>query len=952
VTDVVAPPDAAPVTEAPRAPSRAARVGVLCVFLTAIIGIGTPLVGDRVFLGADLLQVYSPWRTHTSVTAEKHLLFSDTIDFYTPQRILAAKALRAGELPWWNPYPAGGTPLASIPDTAVFSPLNLPWLILPGWLAPAYSALVGLAVAALGMYLFLRRLLLSKPAAVIGGAAYMTTGFMTSWTGWPHQHVAALVPALFWAIERALQRATWRASIPIAVVLAIMWAEGFPAVTGFAIYAAAVYTLFRLAATLPWAELRGAARDKTREMLRPLLRARARLGGIAAAGIALGSGLIAFQLLPFIKHLSVVDTTSRDQLPRLHLALPTIATIVFPYAFGSPVAGSSGHGNYFGPNNNLIEINAYVGAAMVVCVIALIAWRRPRRVPSGACAALFTIVVVTLIAVYHGGALLAVLQKFPVFSNNPIRRATSIIDFALPALGAIGIERVLSYRDELRLVDRRRVAVVWVLGAIGFVVLLAKVISLAGPSGNRGWVATHALVGVASAVVTAAALWYAARSARHVRVLCVVLPIVVMVEGLAFVVPWWPTSNHSDFYPQTATHTYLQQHLGEQRYAAEGGTMLQSSNTYYELRAVTAHAFRQPTWYQLVAAIEPSVVQPATQLFLGQDMKSLPSPVLDRLSAQYFVADPVRPIPGSSVNPPAATSSVTLSRSTPVSGALPASSAPLRGVIVDLARPLPSSGASEQRLTVDVLAGNRQVARGFRDLNDGWSAGGLAIAVPETRDTATSVRLTYTSTKNPLVLASDGHSAAAGRIDDPGDGARVVQSGDAVVYDRTHALPRIRWMPKSTVIASQPARLKALVDGTVPLDTVVLSSAKGVPAGSGQPARSFKVVTDGPDHIRVDVDAGGAGFVEVADAIQHGWTATVDGHSATLLDADHALVAVAVPAGHHVIDVTYHATGQRKGFAVSFLSLLVLLGIGTGPFLRRRIKMQRAAAIPSGSGTE
>ena len=130
--------------------------------------------------------------------------------------------------------------------------------------------------------------------------------------------------------------------------------------------------------------------------------------------------------------------------------------------------------------------------------------------PDGATAALFTIVVVTLIVVYHGGAVLAVLQKFPVFSNNPIRRATSIIDFALPALGAIGIERVLSSPRRAALGRSPRVAVVWALGATGFVVLLAKVISLAGPSGNRGWVATHALVGVASAVVTAAVLWYAA----------------------------------------------------------------------------------------------------------------------------------------------------------------------------------------------------------------------------------------------------------------------------------------------------------------------------------------------------------------------------------------------------------------------------------------------------------
>ncbi len=936
MTDAVATTDDATYSERakPPEPSRAARFGVLCLCVTALVGVGAPLAGHRVFLGADLLRVYAPWHTHETATARQHLVFSDTVDFYTPQRIDAAQRLRDGELPWWNPYPAGGTPLASVPDTAVFSPLNLPWLVLPGWLAPAYNALVGLIVAALGMFLFLRRLSVSKVAAVIGGAAYMTTGFMASWTGWPHAHVAALVPMLFWAVERALQRATWRAAVPIALVLATMWAEGFPAVTGFAIYSAAGYTLIRLLATLP--------RPIVADRLRPLLRVRVRLGAVVGAGIALGTSLLAFQLLPFVARLSTVDIESRVQRPTLHLALPSIATIALPYAFGSPEAGSTGAGNYFGPHN-LIEINGFVGAAMLVGVIALLAWRRPRRVPPGVCTALTTIVVITAIAVYHGGALLGFLQKFPVFSNNPVRRMTSILDFALPALGALGIDRVISDRDELGNVARWRVVGAWLLGGVAGVGVLAKVLSLAGPSGHRGWVAEHALIPTASALLASAVLWLAVRSARNVRFVRIVIPALVMVEGLAFVLPWWPTSARSDFYPATATHTFLSQHIGADRYAAEGGTMLQSSNTYYKLRAVTAHAFRQPSWFDLVKAIDPTVKQGATQMFLGENLASLPSPVLDRLAARYFVADPVRPIPGTTVPPATSASPTTIELGsgrtlvgTPVSG-----DGALRAIVLPIARAVPSSGARLRRIHVVALAGSRVVASAWRNLNDGWPAMNLAIAIPEPTgsagaDPVTSVRLSLEGA-GPILLGAggDGH-VSLGRISDPDDGARVVLAADSVVYERTHALARVRWMPRSRVIGEPKARINALVSGQVPLDTVVLSSGRGVAAGSGLAPRSFRVTKDDPEHIRVEVDAKGAGFVEVADAIQHGWTATVDGHAAVLREADNAVVAVTVTAGHHVIDVRYQPTGQRSGFAVSLLAFAALVALIVTPRVRAR----------------
>ena len=75
------------------------------------------------------------------------------------------------------------------------------------------------------------------------------------------------------------------------------------------------------------------------------------------------------------------------------------------------------------------------------------------------------------------------------------------------------------------------------------------------------------------------------------------------------------------------------------------------------------------------------------------------------------------------------------------------------------------------------------------------------------------------------------------------------------------------------------------------------------------------VRTDDGDHVVADVQASGSGYVVVADEIQDGWSARVDGHPAELRDADHALVAVAVPAGHHTVELS--ATPAASGSARS-----------------------------------
>ena len=189
---------------------------------------------------------------------------------------------------------------------------------------------------------------------------------------------------------------------------------------------------------------------------------------------------------------------------------------------------------------------------------------------------------------------------------------------------------------------------------------------------------------------------------------------------------------------------------------------------------------------------------------------------------------------------------------------------------------------------------------------------------------------------------------ALGLVLGGGDGLRVVRADGAVVYERTRALPRIRWASRAVVIRDPVARIDAL-RGPIPPETVVLS--RQGPPGSGEPAQ-LEVLQDDPERIRVAVDAAGNGYVVVADALQDGWQAEVDGAPAPLVDADHAGVAVFVRTGHHEVTLSYRPPGLKLGAAISAISLLVLLGIGASAIVaaspsvgRRGGSRRRASAV-------
>ncbi|HEX2418295.1 MAG TPA: hypothetical protein VHJ83_09280, partial [Micromonosporaceae bacterium] len=283
-------------------------VSVLTVAGYAVLGIGSPLLGLTVFAATDLLADSSPYReAGLAGTEVQNTYLNDTIDAYLPNIALFVSALYQGDFASWNPYIIGGTPLGAAPNLGLLNPIALPYFLLPTWLAPGYVKLLEIGFATAGTFLFLRRIGLERPAAVLGGLVFASSGFMVAWTNWPHTRVAALIPALFWALERLVQRRTTDDAVLVSLITATMVLGGFPAVAGYGLFFGAGYLVVRVLAEY---------RAEWRRMLGT---------GLGAVGAVLaGLAVSAAQVLPFLSYMSAARVDGREQTPNDHLLPETL----------------------------------------------------------------------------------------------------------------------------------------------------------------------------------------------------------------------------------------------------------------------------------------------------------------------------------------------------------------------------------------------------------------------------------------------------------------------------------------------------------------------------------------------------------------------------------------------------------------------------------------------------
>jgi hypothetical protein len=140
-------------------------------------------------------------------------------------------------------------------------------------------------------------------------------------------------------------------------------------------------------------------------------------------------------------------------------------------------------------------------------------------------------------------------------------------------------------------------------------------------------------------------------------------------------------------------------------------------------------------------------------------------------------------------------------------------------------------------------------------------------------------------------------------------------------------------LPRSWVVGGarfgERRRALEILSGPVfdPGREVVLAgegAERTAPAGFAGASRVRRLA---PDGVTLDVEASSPGFVVLADAFDPGWEATVDGRPAPVHRANVAFRAVGVPAGRHVVEMSYRPRGAARGLMLSGVGLVAMLGV-------------------------
>jgi hypothetical protein len=216
----------------------------------------------------------------------KRFFIRDLTRYYYPTKRIIREIFLGGEFPWWNRYYSAGQPMAANPEYEVFYPLQ--WLIL----LPSYDygfllhVIVHPAIAAVGMYFFLRSLDLRRESSIFGGLIYGLGGVIVSMINLlPILFVIVWCPLVFLFARRAMLRPNLRDASLAGIFMGIQALVGEPTSLVQTWFLLGTYALYRA-----WADRAGGMRRIVTVLV---------IGGaMIAAGMLAGSA----QLIPAAGH--------------------------------------------------------------------------------------------------------------------------------------------------------------------------------------------------------------------------------------------------------------------------------------------------------------------------------------------------------------------------------------------------------------------------------------------------------------------------------------------------------------------------------------------------------------------------------------------------------------------------------------------------------------------------
>jgi len=269
------------------------------VCLTAILAIVlTAIVYKDVFRGKVpfpsffVFEFPSFARSAPARPLQEPATISDLVMSFYPFHVMAARAVRNGEVPLWNPYMLSGTPLLANAQSAVFYPFNVLYYMLPAPIAWSLGFVLRSFLVILFTAGFVRALGGTATGSLAAAVLFAFCGFLTAWQGQAMSDAAIWLPLICWMTVSLHRQPSARLIAVAAVAFAMPVLAGHPETA-----AHVTLTALALAALL-------ASVQPSRKFV---------LSFGAAGGLAVG--IAAVQILPTVEWLMYVQHSLRESWP-------------------------------------------------------------------------------------------------------------------------------------------------------------------------------------------------------------------------------------------------------------------------------------------------------------------------------------------------------------------------------------------------------------------------------------------------------------------------------------------------------------------------------------------------------------------------------------------------------------------------------------------------------------
>lgn len=547
-----------------------------------------------------LVTFFPPWSPYFSMPV-KNSAMPDVITQIYPWKKLTIETWKTGTVPLWNPYSFAGTPHVGTYQTAVFSPLNLLFLILPQVDAWSIIVLLQPLCAGIFMYLFLRSLLRSKTASVIGGLAFSWCGFLVTWMAYGTLgHAALFLPLILHAVRGYFDKPSWRYGVLGSLGIAMSFVSGHFQISAYVLLFVVLYTTFETWTRKEW-----------------------RKGVAIGVYILLGIGLSLPQLLPsfdaYKASVRSVSFVKGEIIPWRYLV-----TLLAPDFFGNPVTRNDWFGHY-------AEWAGFIGVIPLLLALFAVVGKKTKQEWF-----FLTVGLVSLaLALPTPLSDLLFALRIPVLSTSAASRIIILVSFSLAVLSGFGLDGVVS---DWKSGNKKRA--LWILaGSVACVTVLWLLLALRlmGPEqlsiARRNFIMPSMLVLMTALLCIAG---FAGKKRFFTGYILVAFIVLSAFDLLRFASKWMPFEPRAYMYPDLAVTDFLKKEIGYNRVYGNLGSEM---GVYFNIPLIEGYdAVYQNRYGEFIGAAADGAIKPGGRSVVLLDKAGKYSEdVLELLGVRFLV---------------------------------------------------------------------------------------------------------------------------------------------------------------------------------------------------------------------------------------------------------------------------------------------------------------------------